>query len=255
MSAQVVIPVTDFQSGNSVSSKRVVVTSLDLGDADVNAWSGRCYGFMIQPTGLINTANTSQSPYVYMKIRGMHQKSNDIVPIVPNQFYRLPCEKIDFCGDPAGLITVEGEWIVTVALQPYAVIHPSANPLPFTFPAQSGGFPSLVAGGETQALTRAAPTLITEGTAIGLASMFYVLVKAAAVITAGTVDLYRTNSFNSAVLWDLVAQGIALPTGAKQVRIPVDRFGPHTGVERFLAAANGVIAGAETSVEVYWLFQ
>lgn len=251
-----------IEEGLGFATKQAFVDIDSTGaEPAVNAWSGFAYGFMLTPTGSI-----ASSPIVMMQVRGVGQKSNDVIPVVVGQFYECPFDKLDFVQDPMNLLSYSGTYLITVAIKPYARILPSGLPAAaYDYPAASGGNPQANIFEESQLLTRAIPTTASEGAVIGGASAYWVVFEAPVgqTITGGNVDLWRYLTYASR--W-VFCGTVALPTGQRAVALPADKFlarvgGDYLGTyqlvyDRFLAAASGVtLSGVGTTVVNYTVLQ
>ena len=150
-----------------------------------------------------------------------------------------------------------GDWFLTHSQGEDAFISPVPAPVvPADLPAViGGGFPAASVGpalttaqlfSEAQALTRAAPTLATEGQAIVGASVFQAWLDAGVgnTVDAGAVDIWRYDT--AAEVWMLVIALQGVPTGARRVGIPLDSFLLRNSADRWLVACNGIVLSAGT---------
>ncbi len=245
------------EDGVGFTSKLMSAVHVGSGDADSNIWNGLGFGFMLTPIG------GAASPAFTVKVRGVGKKSNDLMLVLPNTYYDCPFDALDFSYSTLYGLTTYGDFIVNIAIKPYARIIPVQ---PTEFPASQGGAPAAwFAQGEVdQILTRSPPEVPADGLLIGGASAYVVWLEAPGgqVITGGTLDIWRFDDYVD--LWYLAAQGISVPTGRQIVGIPWDTFGPRKVVpingvairNMWLPATNAItLDGAGTEVTVHWIVQ
>lgn len=173
---------------------------------------------------------------------GANGRGNQELYVVSPQWHYVEFSKLEavplFTQQSVGF----GNWFTNISSDPKAIVYPCAAPLnPSDLPAAMGGtYPAAIFGvtevanagqpimrfDQTLVLTAgdtAAPTVITDGLAIGLASTFYFLLDGLGdTITGGTYNLWRWDTVQAT--WALHVQNAAFPLGKTTVAVPVDSF-------------------------------
>lgn len=219
--------------------------------------AGAIWGFQIVPD------QSARGAYpLKLRIRGPNNQGEAIIYVVSPQWFDFskagtPLSAVEVIAQTANPF---GRWYFQPALIPGVGVMPvSPPPVPADYPAAMGGtapapssvpaFASWQQFSESQALTRAAPSGASDGQSIGGASAFMTWLEAAngQTVTGGTVDIWRYANGT----WQLLIQGIGVPTGQQRVGIPVDSFLLRGSGERWLVATNGVTVSGGAAVTVY----
>lgn len=273
-----------FESGVPFSS--VIVPDLSqvyAGAAEVVVYNGFGHGFIFERVILnpVTGSPTSFPQILAVEVLGVGKQSHDTMYCTTDKFYSGPFQQLKIISLPGSTEPYPiGQLVCNVAIKPYAGIYPSASPEALiNTPAIVGGTPAVRVTVESQALTRAAPTLGTEGTVIQSASLLMVMLAtmddgAPSKFTGGAIDIWRYNTVvipaHSLVAWGwtLAMAGIPIPTGASQVTLPFNNAlstaigvrdmytGSPPGTDRLLAVANGITTdGTAATVRVVTMVQ
>lgn len=193
---------------------------------------------------------------------GPNGRGNQELWVVDNSWHTVDFQKLEVIALETNM---PGDWFTQISDDPdlKTKINPGTPPVNVAdLPAQIGGLtapraaPTLRASQiftEAQALTRAAPDNVSLGQAIAGNSMLFVSVLGAggANITGGAIDVWKYDTVSAA--WELWLQGIAIPTGASRVAVPVIPLDVKNYSDRVLACASAITGPA--SVTMYQRIQ
>lgn len=255
-------PFNSLAPGVGWTSIPIVFQGNQAGPVDV--YNGYGYGFILHSIG------NNFAPVLAFLVGGVSKKSNDIMFVVPNVWYKGPFTSLKAVNMPAasaafGLVgaiagSTGGSYVLNIGIKDDALADPSIVQGQSATPTIIGGAPPVTYYNDpSTALTRAIPTLGdgTEGAVIGnggfTQSMYDGYVEAAAgqTITGGSVDVWKYDYQSGPGAWHIHLQGIALPIGQRKAAIPADAIGvrnnyggSNAASDKLLIAANGVTTSA-----------